>query len=257
MSEYTSDGLRLHYDVTGNQGPVILCVHGATGTGSFEWDRLTEQLSDTFRVVKPDLRGHGRSEHRSGQLSLELIEADLCRLIDAEGLDRPHIMGFSFGSEVALRLVLDHPGMARSLVLVSPGLGTVKQGAAAKAEVPSRELLEKSWPRHLRGLHTEGHGPDHWIDIMQDMWVRHAERALVPLESLKSLNVPVLLICGSRDDPRRIKQAHLFAEAAPVATYVEIPDGRHAVHHDHATEVESIITRFLKDPLSLQSLVGG
>jgi pimeloyl-ACP methyl ester carboxylesterase len=88
---------------------------------------------------------------------------------------------------------------------------------------------------------------------MQDMWVRHAERALIPLESLKRIAIPVLLICGSRDDPRRIKQAHLFAETTPMATYIEVLGGRHAVHHDHAAEVESIIARFLQDPLSVRA----
>jgi pimeloyl-ACP methyl ester carboxylesterase len=246
LPSYTSDGLRLHYDIAGT-GPALLCVHSATSTGSYEWDQLTHRLSESFRVVKPDLRGHGKSDHRSGQLALELIEEDLRRLIAHETLGRPHLMGFSLGSEIALRLALDHPGIAQSLVLLSPGLGTVKSGAAARAEVPSRETLEQAWPKGLRRLHAERHGPDHWIDIMQDLWVRHAERTLIPLEDLQALTIPILLICGSDDDPRRIKQSRLFARTNPMASHIEIDGAGHAVHKDRAEQVEPIIAEFLSN----------
>ncbi|HEX3898823.1 MAG TPA: alpha/beta hydrolase [Mycobacteriales bacterium] len=246
MPSYTSDGLTLHYETAGS-GPALLCIHSATSTGSYEWDHLTRNLSDSFRVVKPDLRGHGESDHRSGQLALELIEEDLRELIAHESLGRPHLLGFSFGSEVALRLALDHPGIAQSLILLSPGLGTAKKGAAARAEVPSRETLESRWPKGLRRLHAERHGPDHWIDIMQDLWVRHAERTLISLEDLQTLTIPMLLICGSDDDPRRLEQSRLFAATNPLARHIEIEGGGHAVHKDRVEQVEPIIAEFLRD----------
>jgi pimeloyl-ACP methyl ester carboxylesterase len=244
MASYDHDGLRLHYEAVGS-GPTILCVHGATGTGEFEWGRLAGPLQDRYRLVMPDLRGHGRSDTRQGHLALELIQEDLRALIEVEDLGRPHFLGFSFGSEVALRLELAHPGTARSLVLLSPGLGEVKPGVNAKAAMPGREQLEKVWPKALRDLHAERHGADHWVEIMQELWVRHAERPLIPLEALEPIACPILLICGSDDAPRRLEQSRLFADVNPRVQLVEVPDAGHPVHLNQPGRVEQIVADFL------------
>ncbi|HVV77741.1 MAG TPA: alpha/beta hydrolase [Mycobacteriales bacterium] len=246
MSTYDHDGLRLHYETVGS-GPGVLCVHGASGSGAYDWAQLADALSGTHRVVIPDLRGHGKSDHRKGELALELIEEDLRALVQHEDLGNPHLIGFSFGAEVALRLALHHPDLPASLVLISPGLGTTKSVDAAKAEVPSRDRLERGWPRELRDLHTERHGPDHWVEVMQELWVRHAERVFIPLEDLAVLTCPILLIHGSSDDPRRIRQAQLFVGANANARIVEINGGAHAVHKDHPDEVHRVVADFLSE----------
>src|SRR6266567_357566 len=117
---YEHDGLTLGYSAVGEGEPVLL-VHGATGTGEFEWGDLARRLSSRFRCVMPDLRGHGRSQFRRSGYTGAAICADLRRLIEQLGIDQPHIVGFSYGSEISLMLELDKPGTARSLVLVSPG----------------------------------------------------------------------------------------------------------------------------------------
>jgi pimeloyl-ACP methyl ester carboxylesterase len=244
VASYEHDGLQLNYEV-GGTGPAVLCVHGATGTGQYDWQRLADRLQDSYRVVMPDLRSHGGSDSRLGALDPQLIDGDLKALIDREGMDTPHIVGFSFGSEVALRFELGHPGTAKSLVLVSPGLGTAKPGSDVHAEMPSRELLKKVWPETLRGLHAERHGPDHWLDIMQELWVRHAERPLIPLTELTALTCPVLLICGSDDDPRRIRQSRQFAASNPHVRLVEIEGAGHAVHKERPDQVVGVISDFL------------
>jgi pimeloyl-ACP methyl ester carboxylesterase len=246
MPSYDHDGLHLHYETVGT-GAAVLCVHGASGSGAYDWAELALALSQTHRVVTPDLRGHGKSDHRKGELALEQIEEDLRALVRHEGLGKPHLIGFSFGAEVALRLALHHPELPASLILISPGLGTTKSVDDAKAEMPSRERLERAWPQELRDLHAERHGPDHWVDIMQELWVRHAERVYIPLEDLAVLTCPILLIHGSSDDPRRIRQAQLFVGANANARIVEIDGGAHAAHKDHPEEVQRVIAEFLSD----------
>jgi len=60
MPSHECDGLRLAYQEIGDGAP-LLFVHGATGTGEFDWGRLAAALSSRYRCVLPDLRGHGRS----------------------------------------------------------------------------------------------------------------------------------------------------------------------------------------------------
>jgi pimeloyl-ACP methyl ester carboxylesterase len=244
MATFVSDGLNLHYEEAGS-GPTVLCLHGASCTGAHEWGVVSQALVNSYRVVMPDLRGHGNSDHRAGALAIDLIEGDLDGLIATAKLGTPHLMGFSFGSEVALRFALHRPDAVRSLVLVSPGLGTMKTPAETRAEVPSREKLERVWPRGLRRLHEARHGPDHWVDIMQELWVRHAERPLIPLEALRSLDFPILLICGANDDPRRTRQAHAFAAVHPQAELIEIPGAGHAPHQERPEQVQDVVVAFL------------
>lgn len=240
MPTYESDGLRLHYDVVGS-GPPVVCVHGATGTGHQEWAELAGALGDRYQFVTPDLRGHGRSDHRAGQIGIEHVHDDLLALLDHERLGRAHLMGFSFGAEVALDLELRHPGTNRSLILVSPGLGD------PKSSVPTRAQLQAMWPRSLRRLHVERHGEDHWLEIMIEICERAALRPKADLDALSAIACPILLIVGSNDDPRRIRQARLLEEVHDRCQLVVIDDARHAVHKEQPAQVVAAVGPFLDE----------
>ncbi|MHB8466265.1 MAG: alpha/beta fold hydrolase [Acidimicrobiales bacterium] len=238
MPTYTHDGLELHYDTFG-LGPAVLCIHGATGTGIYEWGELSAALSDRYECVVPDLRGHGRSGHRAGDLGIEQVNGDLLALIEHERLGRPHVMAFSFGAEAALDLELLHPGTCRSLVLISPGLGD------PKSSVPSQAQLEAGWPRALRQLHADHHGERHWLDVMLELCDRAARRPKAELEALASIACPILLIVGTGDDPRRIRQAEVLEGAHPRCWLVVVEGARHAVHKDRPAEVAAAAGSFL------------
>jgi len=240
MPSYENDGLRLHYDVAGD-GPPVLCVHGASGTGAYEWGDLAGALGDRYRFVIPDLRGHGRSEHRAGAVSIETADRDLLALVAHERLGAPHLLAFSFGAEVALELELRHPRTAGSLVLVSPGLGD------PKSSVPTRAQLEAGWPRTLRRLHAEHHGEDHWLELMVELCDRAARRPKADLDELAAVACPLLLIVGSRDDPRRVRQAHLMAEVHDQCRLVTVDGARHAVHKERPAEVATAVGSFLDE----------
>jgi pimeloyl-ACP methyl ester carboxylesterase len=233
-------GLRLHYDVVGS-GPPVLAIHGATGTGPYEWSDLANALSDRYRFIVPDLRGHGRSDHRAGEMGIEYVNEDLLALISHENLGQPHLLAFSFGAEAALELELTHPGTSGSLVLVSPGLGD------PKSSVPTREQLEAGWPRSLRRLHAERHGEDHWLDVMVELCERAALRPKADLDALASIGCPVLLVVGGNDDPRRLRQASVLAEAHGRCQLTVIDGARHAVHKERGTEVAAIVGAFLDE----------
>jgi pimeloyl-ACP methyl ester carboxylesterase len=238
MSTYQRDGLNLHYEARGS-GPAVLCVHGATGTGGYEWSKVAEALKDHYRFIIPDLRGHGASDYRAGEMSIEAVNTDLLALIDHERLERPHVLAFSFGAEAALDLELVYPGTAASLILVSPGLGD------PQSSLPTRAQLESRWPGTLRTLHAERHGPDHWLDVMLELCDRAARRPKADLAALGSVACPVLLVLGSDDDPRRLRQAEVMREAHDRTEIVVVEGGRHAVHKDHRTEVVAAVDAFL------------
>jgi pimeloyl-ACP methyl ester carboxylesterase len=216
-------------------------VHGATGTGSYDWSKVADALKDRYRFIIPDLRGHGASDYQAGKMSIEAVNADLLALISHERLEPPHVLAFSFGAEAALDLELVYPGTAASLILVSPGLGD------PKSSVPTRAQLESRWPATLRSLHAERHGPDHWLDVMLELCDRAAKRPKADLHAIGRIDCPVLLVLGSEDDPRRLRQAEVMQDSLHQTEIVVVDGGRHAVHKDHTPEVVAAMAAFLAE----------
>jgi pimeloyl-ACP methyl ester carboxylesterase len=238
---YERDGLTLGYSVVGGGQP-ILFVHGATATGEFEWGRLAATLEADYQCVLPDLRGHGRSEFCASVEMGQEICADLRHLIGHLGLDRPHVVGFSYGAEISLMLELSAPGTARSLVLVSPGTGRPSDYRA-----PRLEHLYRTWPFALRRLHETHHGPEHWRQLVTALHVDSVGRAELSAETLANVGCPVLLVAGALDESTRRAQGRRFAEVNALARYVELDGAAHAVHHKCAESFKQVISAFLTE----------
>jgi pimeloyl-ACP methyl ester carboxylesterase len=94
--------------------PVVVAVHGGPGLDHMTVKSALGPLAEDFQVLYFDLRGHGRSDHSSAEFwNLRTWADDLRRLCDALGLDKPVVLGSSFGGDVALTyagLFPDHPG---------------------------------------------------------------------------------------------------------------------------------------------------
>jgi pimeloyl-ACP methyl ester carboxylesterase len=110
------NGLKLHYQHSG-QGRKLVIIHGFTGNSAGYYLTIVPLLARHFSVITYDLRGHGKSEMpRFGYTSADMA-TDLSELLDVVGFDRVHLMGHSFGGEVALQFAVAHPDRVRSLVL--------------------------------------------------------------------------------------------------------------------------------------------
>jgi len=238
---YERDGLTLGYCVVG-AGQPILFVHGATATGEFEWGRLAAKLEADYQCVLPDLRGHGRSEFRESVDVGQAICADLRHLIEHLGLEQPHVVGFSYGAEIALMLELSAPGTAGSLVLVSPGTGRPSDYRA-----PRLEHLYRTWPFALRRLHETHHGPEHWRQLVTALHGDSVGRPELSAEALGAVRCPVLLVAGALDESTRRAQGQRFAEINALARYVELDGAAHAVHHKCADRFAEVISDFLAE----------
>jgi 3-oxoadipate enol-lactonase len=241
LRTYERDGLTLGYSMVGDGQPIVF-VHGATATGEFEWGLLAAKLASDYRCVLPDLRGHGRSEFRESVDMGQAICADLRYLIEHLGLDHPHIVGFSYGSEIALMVELSAPGTARSLVLVSPGTGRPSDYRA-----PRLEHLYRTWPFALRRLHETHHGPEHWRELVTALHVDSVARSELSAEALGGVRCPVLLVAGALDESTRRAQGRRFAEINALARYVELDGAGHAVHHKCADRFAEVISAFMTE----------
>jgi pimeloyl-ACP methyl ester carboxylesterase len=239
---YQRDGLTLAYSVVGDGPQPIVFIHGATATGEFEWGALAAALGPEYRCILPDIRGHGRSEVASAAHTGEAVCADLHHLIDHLELGRPHVVGFSYGAEIALMLELLAPSTARSLVLISPGTGR-----PSDYRVPRLEYLHRTWPFALRRLHDATHGPEHWRDLVAALHEDSIGRPELSDDALAGIACPVLLMAGDRDEPTRQQQGRRFAELNERARFVQIVGAAHSAHQKCPATVRGVIDDFLAE----------
>jgi pimeloyl-ACP methyl ester carboxylesterase len=117
MSYASVDGLDLWYDERGSGEPLIL-LHGGVGASEM-FGPILDTLAAGRRVITVDLPGHGHTADPGRPLRYEELADQIAGLIGHLGLDPADLMGLSLGGGVALRTVIQHPGLIRRLVLVS------------------------------------------------------------------------------------------------------------------------------------------
>ncbi|HKA03209.1 MAG TPA: alpha/beta fold hydrolase, partial [Acidimicrobiales bacterium] len=123
---HTADvgGRKISYAGAGEQGDVVLLVHGYGGDRN-SWLFLQEPLAARYRVYALDLPGHGTSAKDVGDGTLDVLAGAVTGVLDALGAGRAHLVGHSMGGAVVLAVAARDPGRVASLTLIAPsGFGS-------------------------------------------------------------------------------------------------------------------------------------
>jgi len=130
--------VRLHVHEWGPpDGRPLLCLHGITSHG-IRFRRLAQERFVDFRVLAPDLRGHGLSDWEP-PWSLETHVSDILETLDALDLGQVDVIGHSFGGRLALELAAAHPQRVGRLVLYDPAVWVPPPVALERAEATRRD----------------------------------------------------------------------------------------------------------------------
>ena len=248
------DGVTLWYEVHGPPGDdpePLLLTHGFGATAGM-WDSNLEALSASRRVIRWDLRGHGRSDAPAdlGRYTHAACVADMAALLHATGARRAVVAGMSLGGYLSLAFHLGHPERVAALVLVDTGPGYRDDGAragwnewteraAADIEARGAQALGDS-PEARSAEHVHGLGG-----------VVNAARGLLPqhdgrvIESLPDIAVPALIVVGERDAPF-LGAAEAMARRIPGARKVVLADAGHAPNIDRPAEFDRAVLDFLE-----------
>jgi pimeloyl-ACP methyl ester carboxylesterase len=143
-------GHELSY-VDSGDGPTVLFIHGLLGSNR-NWAHLVRTLDTDYRVLAPDLFGHGASAKPMGDYSLGAHAATLRDLLDRLGIARVTLVGHSLGGGIAMQFCYLFPERVEGLVLVSSGgLGRSVSPLLRSATLPGAEwvlpLIASSWVR--------------------------------------------------------------------------------------------------------------
>ncbi len=161
------NGLRLRYRDWGGSGQAVVLLHGLAST-SHIWDLVAPILANDFAVTALDQRGHGRSDKPDHGYDFTTMTSDLHGFIDGLKLERPLIVGHSWGGSVALEYGVRHPGVPRGLCFVDGGMIEISGRPGATLEqakidmappvfdgVTAAQLRERARSRRWLGSMTE------------------------------------------------------------------------------------------------------
>ena len=118
----TANGLTIHLRIDGPaSAPPLVLLH-SLGTCAEIWEPQVAELARSFRVIRPDMRGHGLTEATPGDYSMDLLADDLTALLDALDLGQVHLGGISIGGMIAQHVTARHPARVASLILVDTAM---------------------------------------------------------------------------------------------------------------------------------------
>lgn len=230
-------GMRIGFRRAGD-GPPLALLHGGLADSRVWQGQLTD-LSDEFTVVAWDAPGCGESSDPPDDFRLGDYADSLAGLIDALCLQRPHVLGHSFGAGLALELYRRHPELPRSLVLTGAYAGWA--GSLSPEEVEKRlrlalevaELLpDRFLPQSILGLFSDLIPPERSQELAAVMSearpvgtrvMAHAFAEADLRDVLPQMQVPTLLLCGEADERSPLPVAHELHAAIPTSRMVVLP----------------------------------
>ena len=203
------NGINLYYETIGTGRPMVL-LHGGLGSGEM-FGPILAPLAAEHQVILVDLQGHGRTADIDRPLDLRLLADDIAALIDHLDLDRPDVVGYSFGGGVAFWTAVRHPDKIGKLVMASahvrrnaiPAEMLEQQGQVSSAaaefmkDTPMYELYQRVAPR-----------PEDFpvlLDKIGGMMAQDFDYS----EELRAIQVPTQIVCAD-------------ADMAPPSHYVEM-----------------------------------
>lgn len=252
------EGLRIAFRRRGD-GPPLVLLHGGFGFDGRQWQPQLDHLADEFTVVAWDSPGHGQSSDPPEHFRLPDYADCLAGFIEALRLERPHIVGLSFGGGLALQFHDRHPTVARTLILCGAYAGWA--GSLPPEVVRERleqvlreaELPPDQWlPAYMPGMFHEAAAAellDHALSISDvhpvGLHVGLTSFAEADLRDvLPRVDVPTLLLWGEGDQRSSLSIAEEMHDRIPDSMFVVLPGVGHVSNLEAPTEFNDALRKF-------------
>ena len=266
MPNVVRDGVTLQYQVSG-QGDPLVFIHGL-GSSARDWQLQVDCFSDEYRVVTPDLRGHGLSDKPRGRYSIEQFAVDVARIMESACGGPAHLVGLSLGGMVAFQLAATRPDLVRSLCIVNSGPGMPRGSWRERIKLWIMLLMRDLTVRFF-GMRKLGERLGSMLlpeesqhelrSTFVDRWAENDPRAYVAsmwalprwslADRLTAIDCPTCIIAADMDyTPLAFKES--YAAKMPRAEVVTIHHSRHLTPIDQPEQFNQALADFLSQGAS-------
>ncbi|QBI53375.1 3-oxoadipate enol-lactonase [Streptomonospora litoralis] len=245
--------VEVHHVAEGPPQAPLLVLSGSLGSTLEMWRPQVEALSDRFRIVRYDIRGHGRSPVPPGPYSLADLGGDVLRLLDRLGAERAHFAGLSLGGMTGMWLAAHAPERIDRLALLctapkmppeawrqraqtvrEQGVGAVADGVVERWFTPGYAEREPEvvamMRRMVAGVSAEGYAG--CCTAIEHMDLR---------PDLARITAPTLVVAGGEDPATPPADAERIAAAVPDARLHVLDGGAHLASWERAEEVDGLL----------------
>ena len=258
MPDIEIDGARIWYTAEGrDSAPAVLLLH-SLGTSHELWDEQMPALRKSFRVIRYDMRGHGRSSVFADELTIEQLAGDAMAVLDAVGVPRAAVCGISIGGVTGIWLGQHASPRVKRLVLANTAarIGTSEGWSTRMRTVREQGMEQTASDAMLRWFTNE------FRERRPDVVARfEAIASSCPLESyigacaalrdadlrkdLHRIVAPTLVIAGSEDPSTTVADGKYLRDNFPNAE-LEVLEAAHLSNVERSEEFTELVTVFLK-----------
>jgi len=235
-----ADGFRIRYMEAG-EGPPLVHLHGA---GGLRLNAGHDLLSRQFRVIAFEMPGFGMVENERTQTMAELADT-MAAAIGALGLQQCNLMGTSFGGKAALWLAVQRPALIGAVVLEAPA--AIRPKGARPASGTPEEIARMLYAHPERMPPVAKADPDQVARIMK--FVRRLagpDRDSALEDRMRQIQVPVLVVFGTRDGMIPPEMGRIYKELIPDAHLVFVYDAAHAIAAERPEAFVEVAGDFLE-----------
>jgi pimeloyl-ACP methyl ester carboxylesterase len=227
MPTITLNGFDMYVEVRGEGVPLLL-LHGGMGIGA-DWRHIFSADPPGYRLIVPDLRGHGRSSNPARVFTFRQCALDVLALLDHLGVQETNAIGLSMGAKTLLHVGTIRPEAVHSMVLVSaaPYFPSQVRAAACQFTLDAFQRLSETELQALRSRHVHG---DDQIAALYEMTLGFAtsydDLAFTPPQ-LARIAARTLIVYGDRDPFYPVELGVELYRNIPSAALWVVPHGGH------------------------------
>jgi pimeloyl-ACP methyl ester carboxylesterase len=244
------------------QGEPLLLIMGYSGTMDLWAPEVLKELASKYQVIIFDNRGMGKTTASDKEFTIKLFANDTRGLLDALGIERAHVLGWSLGTYIAQELTLRYPDRVEKLILyagdcggkeaIYPGpeimeaLGDTSASSRERGErllatlFPEKWLKEHPDPRTYFPEVTETSSPEN-IKRQYQAW----QKWKGTYSRLAKITQPTLLITGAEDVNTPWQNSLMLIDLIPGGWLVQLKGGGHGVMYQYPKKFSRIVLTFL------------
>jgi pimeloyl-ACP methyl ester carboxylesterase len=261
LQKVTVGDIQISYRIFGNGEPLLL-LHGFGGSMDV-WDpTLLKLLSESHTVIVFNNRGVGNTTLGEKQYSMSQLAEDASGLLDALGIHKADVMGWSMGGMIAQELAVSHPDRINRLILYATSCGgegfIPPQQDALNAFANRSGSAEQRWARVVPYLFTnewtETH-PSYWDAMPRNTQVSSNNTLNLELDAsfswkgvcnqFEQFKGPTLIITGTEDQMIPSSNSLAIAERIPGAWLLQLENGGHGMMYQYPEKMSKVIQTFL------------